>query len=105
LVAGSKQIGSLSKALVGERSPGKRGVIPTAVLGTGVLVSLTALDTQILGGRLTSIFSLSTETIEMLDNVDNKSETVQEAVKYYLLNKDKPVKSQVLEIENKAVEL
>jgi len=44
-------------ALTGERSPGKRGIIPTAVLGTGVLVSLTALDTQLLGGRLTTIFS------------------------------------------------
>ena len=57
MVAGSKQIGRLSQALVGERAPGKRGIIPTAVLGTGVLVSLTALDTQLLGGRLTSIFS------------------------------------------------
>ena len=47
-----------------------------------------------------SNFTLSTETIEMLDNVDNKSETVEQAVKYYLLNKDKPVKPDVKEVEN-----
>jgi len=58
MVAGSKQVGRLSMALTGERQPGKRGIIPTAILGTGVLVSLTALDTQLLGGRLTSIFSI-----------------------------------------------
>lgn len=57
MVFGSKSAGRLSLALTGERSPGKRGIIPTAVLGTGVLVSLTALDTQLLGGRLTSVFS------------------------------------------------
>jgi len=55
LVAGSKTVGRVSQVLVGERSPGKRGIIPTAVLGTGVLVSLTALDTQLLGGRISSI--------------------------------------------------
>jgi len=54
---GSKSVGRVSTILTGERSPGKRGIIPTAVLGTGVLVSLTALDTQLLGGRLTGIFS------------------------------------------------
>jgi len=58
MAMGSKTVGKLSTALTGERSPGKRGVIPTAVLGTGVLVTLTALDTQILGGRLTSVFSI-----------------------------------------------
>jgi len=58
LVAGSKSIGRVSTILTGERQPGKRGIIPTAILGTGVLVSLTALDTQLLGGRLTSIFSI-----------------------------------------------
>jgi len=47
----------VSMILTGERTPSKRGIIPTAVLGTGVLVSLTALDTQLLGGRLTSLFS------------------------------------------------
>jgi len=57
MVFGSKSVGKLSTVLTGERSPGKRGIIPTAVLGTGVLVSLTALDTQLLGGRLTQIFS------------------------------------------------
>jgi len=55
LVAGSKSIGRVSQILVGERSPGKRGIVPTAILGTGVLVSLTALDTQLLGGRISSI--------------------------------------------------
>ena len=55
MVAGSKSIGRVSQVLVGERSPGKRGIIPTAVLGTGVLVSLTAVDTQLLGGRISSI--------------------------------------------------
>ena len=50
-----KSAGRVSQVLVGERSPGKRGIIPTAVLGTGVLVSLTALDTQLLGGRISSI--------------------------------------------------
>jgi len=54
MAAGSRTIGKVSQVLVGERSPGKRGVIPTAILGTGVLVSLTALDTQLLGGRLSS---------------------------------------------------
>jgi len=57
MVRGSKSVGRLSLALTGERAPGKRGIVPTAILGTGVLVSLTALDTQLLGGRLTSIFS------------------------------------------------
>ena len=47
----------LSKILTGDATPTKRGIVPTAILGTGVLVSLTALDTQLLGGRLTSIFS------------------------------------------------
>lgn len=58
MVAGSKTAGRLSMALVGQRAPGARGVIPTAVLGTGVLVSLTALDTQLLGGRVTTSFSI-----------------------------------------------
>ncbi len=58
MVFASKSVGKLSTVLTGERAPGKRGVIPTAILGTGVLVSLTALDTQLLGGRLTSIFSI-----------------------------------------------
>ena len=47
----------VAQILTGEKTPSKRGIIPTAILGTGVLVSLTALDTQLLGGRLTSIFS------------------------------------------------
>ena len=51
-----------------------------------------------------SNFTLSTETIEMLDSVDNKSETVEQAVKYYLLNKDKPIKSEVKEVENIGVQ-
>lgn len=55
MVMGSKQIGKVSQVLVGEKSPGKRGIIPTAILGTGVLVSLTALDTQLLGGRVGAI--------------------------------------------------
>ncbi len=55
---GSKTVGKVSTILTGERSPGKRGILPTAVLGTGVLVTLTALDTQLLGGRLTGIFSI-----------------------------------------------
>lgn len=54
---GSKTVGKISTVLTGERSPGKRGILPTAVLGTGVLVTLTALDTQLLGGRLTSLLS------------------------------------------------
>ncbi len=58
MVLGSKSVGKVSQILVGERQPGKRGILPTAVLGTGVLVTLTALDTQLLGGRLTSIFSI-----------------------------------------------
>jgi len=62
---GGKTVGRLSMALTGERSPGKRGVIPTAILGTGVLVSLTALDTQLLGGRLTSIFSFPIPVINI----------------------------------------
>lgn len=41
----------------------------------------------------------------MLDSVDNKSETVEQSVKYYLLNKDKPVKSEAKEIENLGIEL
>ena len=47
----------VAQILTGEKTPSKRCIIPTAILGTGVLVSLTALDTQLLGGRLTSIFS------------------------------------------------
>jgi len=54
-MVGKMQIGKVSQLLVGERQPGKRGVIPTAILGTGVLVSLTALDTQLLGGRVGQI--------------------------------------------------
>lgn len=52
-----------------------------------------------------SNFTLSTETIEMLDSVDNKSETVERAVKYYLLNKDKPVRVEAKEIQNIGIEL
>ena len=55
MVFGSKSVGRVSQVLVGERSPGKRGIVPTAVLDTGVLVSLTAVDTQLLGGRISSI--------------------------------------------------
>ena len=51
------QVQRVAQILTGEKTPSKRGIIPTAILGTGVLVSLTALDTQLLGGRLTSIFS------------------------------------------------
>ena len=51
------QVQRVSQVLTGERTPAKRGIIPTAILGTGVSVALTALDTQLLGGRLTSIFS------------------------------------------------
>ena len=54
---GSKTIMKVSTVLTGERSPGKRGILPTAVMGTGVLVTLTALDTQLLGGRLTGLLS------------------------------------------------
>jgi len=62
---GSKTVGKVSTILTGERSPGKRGIIPTAVLGTGVLVSLTALDTQLLGGRLTTLFSFPIPVINV----------------------------------------
>ena len=58
MVFASKSVGRLSTVLTGERAPGKRGIIPTAILGTGVLVSLTALDTQLLGGRITTAFSV-----------------------------------------------
>ena len=51
------QVQKVSQILTGEKTPSKRGILPTAILGTGVLVTLTALDTQLLGGRLTSIFS------------------------------------------------
>ena len=51
-----------------------------------------------------SNFTLSTETIEMLDSVDNKSETVEQAVKYYLLNKDKPARPEIREVENVRIE-
>ena len=51
------QVQRVSQILIGEKTPAKRGIVPTAILATGVLVSLTALDTQLLGGRLTSIFS------------------------------------------------
>lgn len=54
-MVGKAQIGRVSQLLVGERQPGKRGIVPTAILGTGVLVSLTALDTQLLGGRVSAI--------------------------------------------------
>jgi len=57
MVMGSKTVGKVSQVLVGSSKPGARGIVPTAVLGTGVLVSLTALDTQLLGGRLTRLFS------------------------------------------------
>ena len=49
-------------------------------------------------------FTLSSETRQMLDTVDNKSETVERAVKYYLLNKDKPVRPEIREVENVGVE-
>lgn len=58
MVTGSKTAGRISTVLVGQRAPGARGIIPTAILGTGVLVSLTALDTQLLGGRVTTAFSV-----------------------------------------------
>jgi len=48
----------VSMVLTGERSPAKRGIIPTAVLGTGVFVSLTALDSTLFGGRLQGSFSI-----------------------------------------------
>ncbi len=43
----------------------------------------------------------------MLDTVDNKSETVEQSVKFYLLNKDKPKieKEEPLLVENVGVEL
>jgi len=65
MVFGSKSVGKVSTILTGERSPGKRGILPTAVLGTGVLVTLTALDTQLLGGRLTSVFSFPIPVINV----------------------------------------
>jgi len=55
MVMGSKSIGRVSQVLVGEKSPGKKGIIPTAVMGTGVFVTLQALDSAILGSRLNSI--------------------------------------------------
>lgn len=58
MVAGSKTAGRISQVLVGSRTPGTRGIIPTAVLGTGVFVSLTALDSILLGGRLQASFSI-----------------------------------------------
>jgi len=57
MVMGSKSVGRVSQVLVGSRQPGSRGVIPTAILGTGVFVSLTALDTQLFGGRVQGSFS------------------------------------------------
>jgi len=59
MVMGSKTVGRVSTVLTGDRAPGKRGIIPTAVLGTGVFVSLTALDTQIFGGRIQNQFSIA----------------------------------------------
>ena len=41
----------------------------------------------------------------MLDTVENKSETVEEAVKYYLLNKDKPKKQEPQDVINMELEL
>ncbi len=58
MVLGGKTAGRVSQVLVGSRTPGTRGIIPTAVLGTGVFVSLTALDSVLLGGRLQSAFSI-----------------------------------------------
>ena len=55
MVAGQKSIMKLSKTLSGEMSPGKRGIIPTAILGTGVDVSSRALDSTLLGNRLSAI--------------------------------------------------
>jgi len=55
MVMGSKSVGRVSQILVGQKQPSQRGIIPTAILGTGVFVSLTALDTQLLGGRLSAI--------------------------------------------------
>ena len=55
----------ISKILTGDSQPGKRGIIPTAILGTGVLVSLTALDTQLLGGRLTGLLSFPIPVINV----------------------------------------
>ncbi len=55
MVMGSKQISRLSKSLTGESSPGKKGIIPTVILGTGVDVSLRALDSTLLGNRLSAI--------------------------------------------------
>ena len=52
-----------------------------------------------------SNFTLSPDTIELLKNVENKSVTVEDAVKFYLLNKDKPVKPEVKEVENVGIEL
>lgn len=51
----NKQTSQVSKLLTGESSPGKRGIIPTAILGTGVDVSLRALDSTLLGNRLSSV--------------------------------------------------
>jgi len=65
MAMGSKTVGKVSTILTGERSPGKRGILPTAVLGTGVLVTLTALDTQLLGGRLTQVFSFPIPVINV----------------------------------------
>jgi len=55
MVAGQKTIMRLSKTLTGDAQPGKKGVIPTAILGTGVFVTLSALDSTILGNRLQAI--------------------------------------------------
>jgi len=58
MAMGSKTVGKVSQVLVGSSKPGARGVIPTAILGTGVFVSLTALDTQLFGGRVQGSFSI-----------------------------------------------
>ena len=55
MVLGSKTVGRASQILVGASKPGARGIIPTAVLGTGVFVSLQALDSVLLGSRLSAI--------------------------------------------------
>ena len=49
-----------------------------------------------------SNFTLSPDTIELLKNVENKSVTVEDAVKFYLLNKNE---KKITELENVSLEL
>jgi len=58
MVVGQKTIQKISKTFLGDATPAKKGILPTAVLGTGFEVAMKSVD-AVFGSPVQRIFSFN----------------------------------------------